>query len=393
MSHPHIGRSGCRACGSTTVREFLGVSRVPVHCNVLWPTREEALKAPRGDLRLMYCDRCGHIYNEAFDPSLMEYTQAYDNSLHFSPRFQAYARQLATRLVNEHRAHRKVVIDIGCGKGDFLAMLCEAGNNRGIGFDPSFVPENLAPEAADRMTIIQDFYSAKYASHRAALITCRHVLEHIQFPLEFVADLRDSLEDQCETVVFFEVPNARYTLVDLGIWDLIYEHCSYFTESSLETLFRRAGFTVLSLSTLYEGQFLGIDLVAEGAGEGIKTPERDLPKAIEAFAGRYREKVRDWEERLKRYAARGERVVVWGGGSKGVTFLNVVPGAATLAGLVDINPRKRGMCVPGTGQVIVGPEDLTELTPSAVIVMNSVYVEEIRGILASLGLHPEVALA
>lgn len=393
MSRAAIGRSGCRTCGSPSVTVFLVIDRVPVHCNVLWPTRDGALAAPRGNLRLMYCERCGHIYNADFEPELMEYTQAYDNSLHFSPRFQSYARELATRLVNQHRAHRKVVIDIGCGKGDFLAMLCEAGNNRGIGFDPSYVPENVAPEAAERMTIIQDFYSAKYASHRAALITCRHVLEHIQYPLEFVADLRDSLEDQRETVVFFEVPNARYTLMDLGIWDLIYEHCSYFTDASLETLFRRAGFTVLSLSTLYEGQFLGIDLLAEGSGEGVKSPGPDLSEAVRAFADRYREKVQAWQARLGAFAARGERVVVWGGGSKGVTFLNVVPGAGMVTGLVDINPRKQGMFVPGTGQAILSPGDLRAINPGAVIVMNSVYVDEIRGALAGLGISPEIVVA
>jgi hypothetical protein len=31
---------------------------------------------------------------------------------------------------------------------------------------------------------------------------------------------------------YLEVPNGLFTLRDLGIWDLIYEHCQYFTAAS-----------------------------------------------------------------------------------------------------------------------------------------------------------------
>jgi len=51
------------------------------------------------------------------------------------------------------------------------------------------------------------------------------------------------------------------------------------------------------------------------------------------------------------------------------------------------------MFVPGTGQAILGPEELRTINPAAVIVMNGVYVDEIRGTLAGLGLGPEIVVA
>ena len=63
--------------------------------------------------------------------------------------------------------------------------------------------------------------------------------------------------ERMNTIVFFEMPNVMYTLKDLGIWDLIYEHCSYFSVPSLREVFRACGFTVKELHELYEGQFLG----------------------------------------------------------------------------------------------------------------------------------------
>jgi hypothetical protein len=46
--------------------------------------------------------------------------------------------------------------------------------------------------------------------------------------------------------------------------------------------------------------------------------------------------------------------------------------------------------MPTTGQQIVGPQQLSDIRPDVVIVMNRVYLAEIRAQLGELGLHPEV---
>src|SRR5215813_2478046 len=115
----------CPACNHEGMDVFIAIENVPVHCNLHWSSRETALNAPRGDIRLGFCDTCGMIYNLAFDPRRMGYTPAYENSLHFSPRFQAYAQELATRLLERYRLRGKNIIEIGCGQGEFLSMLCK----------------------------------------------------------------------------------------------------------------------------------------------------------------------------------------------------------------------------------------------------------------------------
>ena len=73
----------CPVCRSIDVRDIVMIQDVPVHCNLLWPDRDEALAAPKGDIVLVVCAKCGHIFNRAFDPALTEYNQAYENSLDF----------------------------------------------------------------------------------------------------------------------------------------------------------------------------------------------------------------------------------------------------------------------------------------------------------------------
>ena len=386
----------CPICLMTNTITFIEMSQVPVHCNLLWPTREGAQSAPRGDIELGFCPDCGHVFNLTYDPSLMEYTQDYENSLHFSPRFQRYAASLARRLVERYDIRNKDIIELGAGKGDFLTMLSELGGNRGVGFDPSYVP---APEETvnKQLTFIQDFYSEKYSDYEADLICCRHVLEHVEDPNGFVETVRLAAGHRLETVVFFEVPNVLFTLNALGIWDIIYEHYSYFSPYSLARLFRQNDFKVLDTSTTFEGQFLTIEtLPSDESVQSIPSQVnelREMAVSITAFASSYRQIVNVWQQRLQQIKDMVRKAVVWGVGSKGVTFLNTLKAKDIIEFVVDINPRKWGMHVAGTGQEIVPPNFLKTYHPEVVIIMNANYKDEIRQQLVDLEITARIMTA
>lgn len=386
----------CPVCMSKDVWSFFELFGIPVHCNLLWPTREEALQAPRGDMRLGFCKDCEHIFNLAFDPALVAYKQDYENSLHFSPRFQEYAGSLAMRLVERYDLRGKDIIEIGCGQGDFLRLLCQLGGNRGVGFDPSYVPGREGPETTGQVTVVQDFYSERYADYGADFVCCRHVLEHVQCPREMLTSVRRAAGARAGMVVFFEVPNVWFTLGNLGIWDLIYEHCSYFSAHSLCHLFASCGFEVCDVSEAYEGQFLCIEAVA-AAERGMPRPykgcQEKMVLAVAEFGDRYRDKVHHWQRTVREIVGAGRRAVIWGAGSKGVTFLNALQIRDHIQYAVDINPRKQDMYLPGTGQQIVSPEFLREVRPDVVIVMNAIYEDEIRQFTEGLGLDPEFVCA
>lgn len=408
VSGQELGQVGvmCPGCGGKETRVFWSTQGVPVHCNSLCRSREQALAVPKGDISLAYCRQCGLISNVRFDEKLMAYDPDYENSLHFSGRFQKYAEALAQRLIDQHDLRDKDIVEIACGRGDFLEMLCTGGGNRGIGFDPS-VPDDVltgrdataddSPGRAGEIRFVKAFYGARGADYPVDFICCRHALEHVPDPVGFLKTLRANIGDRLDTLVFFEVPNVLYTLRELGIWDVIYEHCLYFSRVSLARVFAHAGFEVLAVNDEYEGQFLSIEAkpAATGAAMPVESPEdlTALSRDVHAFGQKYREKIGIWEERLTDLASSGRRAVVWGSGSKGVTFLNTIHVGSLIDYVVDINPRKQGMFVPGGGQQIVGPDELQRVQPEVVIVMNPIYQAEIASMLASVGLSPEVVLA
>lgn len=380
----------CTVCHSEAAEVFAEVPGVPVLCNILWPTRDEAVAVNRVDIRLAFCPHCGHIYNPDFDLSLMDYSQAYENSLHFSPRFQQYAESLAADLVARHDLHGKTVIEIGSGKGDFLEMLCELGDNHGIGFDPSYVPGETERSKTGQIEFVQDFYSEAYADRSADFIVCRHTLEHIEDPVAFMQMVRRTIGER-ETTLFFEVPNGLHTLQQMAIWDIIYEHCSLFTRFSLANLFARTGFEVTDIRTTFGGQYLCIEArpaQREDTARQWRDPA-EINDDIAQFAARYRRKSAEQQRFLQDMHADEMKVVIWGSGSKGITFLNMLPSADGIEYAVDINPRKQGMFITGTGQRIIPPDFLPNYRPDAIIVMNPLYIDEIRETVHGLGLQPE----
>ncbi|HRX87345.1 MAG TPA: class I SAM-dependent methyltransferase [Phycisphaerae bacterium] len=370
---------------------FWEARELPVFCNVLCATRAEALAVPRGDMRLAYEPVSGLVRNVAFDPQRMDYDARYENSLHFSPRFQAYADELVERLTARHNLHNRDILEIACGQGDFLSALCRAGQNRGVGFDPAF--DAADAKLADGVRVVQEYYSSRHAEVPADFICCRHALEHIPDPVGFLRELRKTVGDRRDTIVFFEVPNGLYTLRELGIWDLIYEHCTYFVPESLHWCFTQAGFEVLDLQEVFDGQFLTIEVQPAAADGAVDAPAPRTAEHVRAFAAAYREKVAAWGERIADLRAAGRKAVVWGSGSKGVTFLNVIRPEGVIDRVVDINPRKQGKFVAGTGQPIVAPATLPADPPDVVVVMNAIYLDEIRATLAGLGIAAEVIAA
>lgn len=93
---------------------------------------------------------------------------------------------------------------------------------------------------------------------------------------------------------------------------------------------------------------------------------------------------------MAQFRAENRRVVVWGAGSKGVSFLNALPTQKVISYIVDINPRKIGRFVPGSAQEVVHPDFLNSYQPDQILVMNANYLAEIEAYARNLGLKAAI---
>lgn len=377
----------CPACGSPALQPFFARDGLPALCNALWSNRADAEAATRGDVRLAVCTHCGMMTNTAFDAGAIGYSPQYENSLHFSPAFQEFAAGVAERLVRRHDLHGVDIVEIGPGDGEFLALLCRLGDNRGLGYDPSH-DSRRAPDLDPRVTIVDRAFPSD-GTPRGRLVCARHVLEHVPEPGALLAAMCRVLDDR--GVAYLEVPDGWYLVDRVALWDVIYEHCHHLTAPALRHLAGAAGMRLLESGTAFGDQFLWAD-----AAPGAPFSDPPDPGRVEAiveramwFGGRASALLADAAETVNDVAADGP-VVLWGAGSKGVTFLNMVEVAGEIRGAVDINPRKRGRYVPVSGHQVVAPADLLDDPPTTAIVLNPVYVDEIGRHLSELGLGTRV---
>lgn len=330
------------------------------------------------------------MFNIEYDSGRLEYGPGYENSLRGSGRFEQYDAALTTALVERYRLRGRLIIEIGCGRGEFLGALCERGGNSGIGFDPSYSNDdrNVMPG----IVIHPERYGAQKEQINADFICSRHTLEHVGDPRTFLSSIRKAAT-RLGIPLFFEVPNGLYTLRDGGIWDIIYEHCSYFTPNSLARVFRETGYKAVEVAETFVGQFLTIHALTDAPRhETCATATLGLEPLIKAFNQKYQARLNDWSCTLLKLQSEGRKAVVWGAGAKGTMFLNLLRPAA-VDYVVDMNPRKRGKYIIGTGQKIVPPEFLREYKADVIICMNPNYLGEITCQVLALGLSAQLVSA
>jgi len=384
----------CPNClGRGLVRCFEARS-VPVHSCLIFDSREEAASIGSGDIVLGFCPACGFIANTAFNAANSDYSPKYEETQHFSGRFSRFANALITRLVDEFGMRNRTILEVGCGKGEFLSLLCEAGDNRGIGIDPACIPQRLSESARQRVTLIQDVYREEHGQMQADVVMCRHTLEHIHHPHEFLAGIRKSLGTRRDVQVFFELPDVTRILREPAFWDVYYEHCSYFSPGSLARLFRACHFDVTHLWRDYDDQYL---LIMAQPAEGPTAPAIPLEYDLDStandmlhFQTSVPEKKSYWGQFIAQRRQGGKQIACWGSGSKCVSLLTTLGMGDQIDQVIDINPHRHGKYMPGSGHRIISPDELAASPPDVVLVMNPIYDDEIRQSLADLGLSPEV---
>ncbi|MDH3469940.1 MAG: class I SAM-dependent methyltransferase [Acidimicrobiia bacterium] len=377
-----MSQPGCRLCGAGT-RSFYQVESVPTSSCILHLTREAALAQPVGTLDLAVCPACGFIQNQAFASGDVDYTLPYEDSQATSPTFVAFAERTARQLVQKHGLKGKQVLEVGCGKAEWLAIACRVGAMTGLGVDPAYEPGRA--EAGD-FTVLSEFLGPE-SDFTGDLIACRHTLEHVPNASEFAGWLRSSAIRTPGAVAFIEVPDTARILTEGAFWDVYYEHCSYFTATSLRNLARVVGFEVLDLYLDFADQYLLLEATPGEAG----APNADAAHVVElasSFNQRVDLAISTWRDRISATTQLGRPAVLWGASSKAVGFISSV--AVDIAAAVDINKAKHGSYLSGSGTPVISPAQLPELSPGLVVVMNPVYVPEIADQLSVMGVDASV---
>jgi len=111
--------------------------------------------------------------------------------------------------------------------------------------------------------------------------------------------------------------------------------------------------------------------------------------AIE-FVKTEKEAKQQWKSQILNFRNKG-KVAIWGAGAKGVTLANLTdPDCKLIDCVVDLNPKKQGKYIPGTGHPIVDYKELPSRGVKAAVLMNPNYREENLDLLNKASLDIEL---
>lgn len=381
------GALSCAVCGSAAFESLLTVEAIPTSSCILLRDQQQALDHPVGSMELAICTECGFMTNQRFDPRAIDYRMPYEESQANSPTFLAFAEETITGLIARHGLRQGSILEVGCGKAEWLALACRLGAMHGIGIDPAYVPGRTEESDVGQFEVIPEFFGPEWTHLTANLIACRHTLEHVPDPAQFTTWLAQSARRTEGAVVFIEVPDTMRILEEGAFWDVYYEHCSYFTSASLERVLVNAGFDPLVITRGFGDQYLLAEAVVRD-DRRLESPaagSADVAQLAHDFTRATTGQIEAWRRRLD--ATEGP-VVLWAATSKTVGFLSAI--GRKVAAAIDINPAKHGSYLPGSGTAVLAPDSLTNIRPELVVIMNPIYRAEIERDLQRMGIEAEV---
>ena len=352
----------CRVCAAA-----LGAAPVLAYRNMPGAAQNfpdaAGLAEDRGtDLDLYECGECGLI-QLAGDP--VPYYREVIRAAAFSPEMREFRVAQLAEWVNKYDLRGKRVLEIGCGKGEYLSLLADAGAAAtGLEYAPDAV-EYCKQQGLDAIAgFLDDPVQTLPVPAFDGFMTL-NFMEHWPAPVESLRAMRNNLLPRGIGLV--EVPNFDMILKEGLYSEFISDHLSYFTRDTFAFALQCAGFEVLEARSIWHDYILSA-VVRKRLPQDLsllKSRQDKIGSTLRAF--------------VDRFPARS--VAVWGAGHQALAAIALGGLGPDIRYVVDSAPFKQGKFTPATHIPIVPPTQLNEDPVQAIIVMAAGYSDEVARII------------
>jgi 2-polyprenyl-3-methyl-5-hydroxy-6-metoxy-1,4-benzoquinol methylase len=314
-------------------------------------------------LEVCQCAGCG-LVQLSNDP--VPYHREVIRAAAFSPEMKAFRECQFQDFVKTYGLAGRKVIEIGCGKGEYLSIM-EAAGAVAYGLEYSGESVDVCRQNGLKVTagyIENESFALKAAPFDAFFIL--NFLEHMPDPKRVLKGICNNLG--VGGIGLVEVPNFDMILQKNLFSEFIGDHLYYFTRETLSLALQLSGFEILECNVVWHDYIISAVVKKRGKAD------------VSAYAGRQQQ----LQEELNAFIARftSGKVAVWGAGHQALAIMALAKLGDKVAYVIDSAPFKQGKYTPATHVRIVAPDTLDLDPVEAVIVMAASYSDEVAGILA-----------
>jgi SAM-dependent methyltransferase len=383
MNTSNEQRDMCRGCGTSAVRPFFDLGKLPLAGGFLDESQIETEE--RYPLLVSVCDHCGLVQIVSpVDPEILfqDYSFATGTIPGLVSHFEAYAEWISVNL------RPKSVIEFGCNDGTLVASLEKRGI-RSLGVDlAANITEMARQQGRNVVTgafgpdIVEEL---RDQMGQVDLITGSNVFAHNADPAS-ILETADALLAP-DGVLCLEVMYAGDLLLQRQ-WDTLYhEHLTFYSLGTLRKALHRFGFEPISAVRIpMHGGSLRLAAARPGHRQVDSTVaeleawEEDLSlnasSTWDEFARECRRRIDVFGDTMSRLST-GASIWGYGAAGKATMWVNVCE-MNYLEALVDASPLRYGKLMPGTHTPIVSPEEFSRHQPDYVFVSAWNYLDAIR---------------
>ena len=384
--------SACRFCGNPLNRTFVDLGTSPPSNSYL-RAADLAKSEIFHPLHAYVCESCHLVQLEEFEtPEQIFSDYAYFSSYSESwlKHAAAYCASMSTRFNLDRNSY---VVEIASNDGYLLKNFVKRGI-RALGIEPAANVAKVARQAGVPTMIA--FFGRETARRlvadgvRADILAANNVMAHVPNLNDFVGGMKIVLAP--DGVVTVEFPHLLNLMQDVQFDTIYHEHFSYFSFMTAAAVFAAHGmrlFDVEKLST--HGGSLRVYGCHSDAShattdhvEALLQEERaaglDDVAAYRGFESKVRQIKCDVLSFLIKVKENGKSVAAFGAAAKGNTLLNYCGiGPEFIDYVVDTNPHKQGLYLPGSRIPVYPPDRLRETRPDYVLILPWNLADEIVG--------------
>ncbi|HKP03534.1 MAG TPA: class I SAM-dependent methyltransferase [Chthoniobacterales bacterium] len=379
----------CRSCGAGLTTTFLDLGVSPLANNLIHP-EEADVPEPRYPLHAHVCDHCFLVQlGEFVSPEKIFSNYPYFSS--YSDTWLEHCDRYVGKMVPLLRlGPESRIVEIASNDGALLQFFRKRGLNV-LGIEPA---ANVAHTAIEKGIPTEiGFFGRETArgirsDFAADLIVANNVLAHVPDLNDFIAGLKLLLAPS--GTITIEFPHLARLISERQFDTIYHEHFSYFSLLAAEAALLRHDLAVYDVETLatHGGSlrlFVSHTEAGRTAGGGYTSVrEAELTAGLDqistysAFApavAAARQDILDFFTEARRA---GKRVAGYGAAAKGSTLLNYCDiGEESMEYVVDRNPHKQRLLMPGVRLPIHAPVHVFETKPDYLFVLAWNLKEEI----------------